>query len=375
VNTRYLTLDAWRGLACLLVIGYHASLTYINLSAPAEGMWASWADTIIRAASLGDVGVPLFFVISGYCIAAAADGVRRGGRSVGSYFYRRFRRIYPPFWIVVVGSVGFFIVVDVVVRPGLLSSEPWLQPRPWWYSPWQWLGNLTLTETWRWHLVGDHRAHFPGQAWTLCYEEQFYAVVGLLLAISRKRFFAGIAAVTVATLVLVALVGRHPSIQGFFFDGSWLTFAAGVLLYWTLTQATGARASAVALGVLLVGALAATRLPVIGGASGFIFGAALIPLHRWDREIFASPWSAALRYCGQMCYSLYLVHQLLVKATAQALWDAGVTSPVATLAITFPLCFAVSVVVGRTCYVFVERPFLNAQATAPAALRRVAHAS
>jgi peptidoglycan/LPS O-acetylase OafA/YrhL len=63
--------------------------------------------------------------------------------------------------------------------------------RPWWYSGWQWLGNLTLTESWRWHAIGDQRAHFPAQAWTLCYEEQFYAVVGLLLAISRRRFFSG----------------------------------------------------------------------------------------------------------------------------------------------------------------------------------------
>ncbi|MES1255954.1 MAG: acyltransferase, partial [Acidobacteriota bacterium] len=181
-HPRYDSLDFWRGLACLLVVMYHSVLVYV--SSPASAFSPRTTPVLRTIAGLW-IGVPLFFVISGYCIAATADRTRLRGDGLGSYFLRRFRRIYPPLWIVIVVSVAFFVVVDVAAWPGILSNPPWAQYRPWWYSPWQWLGNLTLTETWRHHVVGGPRGHFPGQAWTLCYEEQFYMVVGALLLFPR----------------------------------------------------------------------------------------------------------------------------------------------------------------------------------------------
>ena len=52
----------------------------------------------------------------------------------------------------------------------------------------QWVGNLTLTETWR-HLawgVVDHEP-YTRVAWTLCYEEQFYFTSFLALCLAPKR--------------------------------------------------------------------------------------------------------------------------------------------------------------------------------------------
>ena len=144
-------------------------------------------------------------MISGYCISAAADRARRHDHPVRTYFLRRFRRIYPPLWVVIAASILFFLVVDYVVWPGLLSARPWQQPRPWWYGGWQWAGNLTLTETWRHYFVGGPRGHFPGQAWTLCYEEQFYAVTGVLLWLMPSRFFLGSILVTVGCATMLAL--------------------------------------------------------------------------------------------------------------------------------------------------------------------------
>jgi peptidoglycan/LPS O-acetylase OafA/YrhL len=354
---RYATLDAWRGVACLMVIGYHSSLVFLALAPPPAGQVESAAAWVIRLLNVGHLGVPIFFVISGYCIAAGAEAVRQRRRSIGSYFVRRFRRIYPPFWIVVAGSVAFFVIVDVLLWPRLLSDEPWLQPRPWWYSGWQWLGNLTLTETWRHHVIGGPRGHFPGQAWTLCYEEQFYGVVGVLLLISRRYFFPGVVAVSGGTLAAVA--SHPPWISGFFFDGSWLTFAAGVLVYWTSTHARTTRASLLASAALLALALMSVWLPIPGGTVAFVFSTALLWLHRWDDELSKAWWITPFLYCGQMCYSLYLVHQLLVKAVTQAAWSWGVHSATATLVVTVPMSFAVSIAVGHLCFIWVERRFLN----------------
>ncbi len=81
-----------------------------------------WA--LLWLAGYGDLGVPLFFVISGYCISAAADRARRHDHPVRTYFIRRFRRIYPPLWAVIAASILFFVAVDYVAWPGLLSSCP-----------------------------------------------------------------------------------------------------------------------------------------------------------------------------------------------------------------------------------------------------------
>jgi len=363
IRGRFESLDDWRGLACLFVIVYHSTIVFSSLRAPAAS--PALADALVAVTHSLNVGVALFFVISGYCIAAAADNARSRGFTTGQYFGRRFRRIYPPFWFAVAASVACFFVLDYGWSSPLLSSSPWMQYRPWWYSPSQWIGNLTLTETWRHYLFGSPRGHFPGQAWTLCYEEQFYFVMGMLLLVSRKRFFAGVALVSALTAG-VALLCRSAGvpIEGFFFDGSWLLFAAGVAAYYRLHHASSGTATA--LTWLLIGAVPVSwffPVPIYGATVGFCFAAALPALYEAERR-FGSYRFPPLVTCGRMCYSLYLVHQIPVKAVSMALYRAGVTSAAATLAVTVPSAVAVSLGLGWTFYQLVERRFLNAPVTA-----------
>ncbi|MBN9122984.1 MAG: hypothetical protein J0I06_28245, partial [Planctomycetes bacterium] len=74
---------------------------------------------------------------------------------------------------------------------------------------------------------------------------------------------------------------------------------------------------------------------------------------------------APLRFCGRMCYSLYLTHPLAVAPVAWACYSSGLTSTAATVLVTLPLCTLSSVGLGYTFYRAVERRFLNA----PAAVR------
>ncbi len=363
---RYRSLDAWRGLACVMVILHHSTLVYLGHEPQSsDGVLERSAWNVLSWFIYGNTGVALFFVISGYCIAAAAENVRAGRHRIGQYFFRRFRRIYPPFWLVVGFSVVFFLAVDVLIWPGLLSTRPWEQLRPWWYSGWQWLGNLTLTETWRSHVIGDQRAHFPGQAWTLCYEEQFYAITGLLLAISRRRFYVGASVVTVA--VLVTMLGARYwgwPVSGFFFDGGWLLFAAGMFVYWAIQQNLGRTPRIIALIVLAAAAALMPRWVAVGNAPvGFLSAGILLTLHPFDDWITSTRVSRALSYCGEMCYSLYLVHQLLVKTTSAALWSVGVQSALGTLLVVVPVAVVVSIVVGRLAFVTIETRFLNTRTT------------
>ena len=363
---RYRSIDAWRGLACVMVILHHSTLVYLGHEPQSSGRAlerCAW--NVLSWLVYGNTGVALFFVISGYCIAAAAENVRAGKHRITQYFFRRLRRIYPPFWLVVGFSVAFFLVVDVLLWPRLLSSTPWLQPRPWWYSSWQWFGNLTLTETWRGHVIGGPRGHFPGQAWTLCYEEQFYAVTGLLLAISRRRFYLGATIVTVA--VLVTMLGaryRGWPVSGFFVDGGWLLFAAGMFVYWAVQTDLGRTGRVIALVAFSAAAAWIPRWMATGDAPvAFLSAGILLTLHPLDEWITRTRISQALSYCGEMCYSLYLVHQLLVKATCAALWSAGVQSAIGTLLVVVPASLVLSIVVGRLAFVTIETRFLNTRTT------------
>jgi len=360
---RYQSLDHWRGLACLLVVVYHSTILHLALDSRAQVTTS--AESVIEwflvQTHTFNVGVALFFVISGYCIAAAADSARRRSNSVRWYFIRRFRRIYPPLWIVMICSVVFFLLVDFRPFAGLLSHEPWMQPRPFWYSPSQWFGNITLTETWRYHLFGSPRAHFPGQAWTLCYEEQFYLITGLLLAFCPSAFFRGIAAVTILTFVAVISAAMlSVPIDGLFLDGSWFLFAAGVAVYYRVNYATGISARLVDL-VLLVSIPTAWILnaPIYGTIIGFCFAALLPLLYSFDHHIASARFLRPFQICGQMCYSLYLVHQLPVKAVTAGLHAFCAVGPWPTLLLTVPASIAVSVALGWAFHVTVERRFLN----------------
>jgi peptidoglycan/LPS O-acetylase OafA/YrhL len=90
-SPRYAALDFWRGLACLFVVVLH-SAHYVYEALPTIDPVGK---VILLIISKMGVGVPMFFVISGYCIAATCDSARRKQYSPGSYFYRRFRRILP----------------------------------------------------------------------------------------------------------------------------------------------------------------------------------------------------------------------------------------------------------------------------------------
>ncbi len=358
---RYRSLDLWRGVACLLVIVFHATF-YAAPMASGLAAVTSWLW----------VGVPVFFVISGYCISATVDSARRRPQALRGYFVRRFRRIYPPFWILVGLCALLVPVVEAVVFPGLLSGPPHAIAPPGSLTVWQWLGNLTLTESWRGHLAGDGCHYFLGHAWTLCYEEQFYAVAGLLLLVAPRRFFpaAGLVSVLVAVVCLAAHRLGLP-VGGYFFDGRWLLFAAGILVYYRVNYA-GRAAGWIITGFLLTCAAYAGRNPArLLDANGkfemelcVAFGCAwlLTAIHRWDSFLAVARLLRPVQFCGTICYSLYLVHWPVVKAISHGFDRAGVRGAVPTLLGIVPVCLAASVALAWLFHRAVERRFLNAPA-------------
>jgi peptidoglycan/LPS O-acetylase OafA/YrhL len=358
---RYLSLDHWRGLACLVVLVNHSVWR-----GPDAEAWSSVEHLIVAAAERLWLGVPMFFVVSGYCISATVDAHRRRSeRRLISYLARRVRRIFPPYWIVLAATVLYVAIIDIVVPgyPLTVGSGEFL--RPWWYSAAQWAGNITLTEHWRTNVFGGQKAWFLAHAWTLGYEEQFYLVAAMLLWLKPNRFFSGAACIS-AAVAAIALVSRAQgwAVEGFFFDGSWLQFYVGVVAYHAINYGRPlARAMlvvallAIACAILLMSdTLLAQKSESQAYLVALVFGALLIPAHRFDDRIANLGALRPLHHAGVMCYSLYLVHLPINKLVHVFL--EGIQFP-STPWLTIPVCAAASISVAWWFHVNVERHFMS----------------
>lgn len=378
-RSRYLSLDIWRGVACLMVLVLHASL-YARHATVAAGMRFSGLPALaLDMVGRMGIGVSLFFVISGYCIAASADGVRGRPRGWAQFAYRRCRRIFPPYWAALVLT----IVIGVSVT--WLNRTPWLGradlpeagiiPHPSTLGVWQWIGNIALIETWRAHVGGGPQLKVVGLSWTLCYEVQFYALCGLVLLAAPRHFFRFLAGVTLATLASSVMAMTLPWIRfnGLFLDGQWLLFAMGALIYYRNVYAShrARRLIPLALTIFVV-ALCVLRYGVLAHRGtayqkdwlynvsvGGAFAVILLLSHRWDLALMESRLGKLLALCGTISYSLYLIHYPLTKVLGCAMYEGGLQSGWATLLIVIPALTALSLGAGWIFYIAVEKRCLS----------------
>lgn len=378
VDSRRLpAIDALRGVAVLAVLLDHLpfslSLAPAKAGGPAaESAFPAW---LSESLSVGQYGVNLFLVLSGFCIHMR--WARRGDLAERvdflPFWKRRLHRLYPPYLVALVASiVGLFVLYGVLGHGG-----PALHQKLGYSSGAQLAIDLVLLLTLTQNLNGA--SHRIGNApfWSLALEEQLYLLYFPLLGI-RRRWGWGVtlgivAAVTLGLRAAAPLV--PPSFMVFWFvigPTRWLEWALGALAVeaqlglvklpqWcsSVGLAFGALAGAIALrmlpGVLHVGRLPALEDPAFGLAFFLLVNAACEA--RWGEKTIAFATGALVRV-GLFSYSLYLVHVPILTLVKQAGFRLGFGVPaIAVLRIAVPIALA---------YVFflvVERRFLNQSRT------------
>jgi len=359
---RFARIDQARGFAALIVVLCHLSVS-AYVGAPNAGEpFLPWLGFIL---GFGYLGVPLFFVVSGFCIHWPEARARRAGRASapdwGVFFRRRFWRLYPPYAWSVVGAILLL----------LLATGTWP------VTPLSLLAQLALV-----HPL--HDATFLGvnpPSWTLAVEAQLYLAYPAVFLLMRRhgpwRALAVTFAVTFAYRLLITLLPLPVGFAGpawELFLARWFEWTVGALLAeWAAgnvglppTLGSWWLAAAIVPLVVYLGeyhnwhyGIWVVREPVYGVAFGLML-LALLQLPSSRRPSRLGRWLADV---GVWSYSLYLVHrpiQLALEPLARRIAanplviEYGIPTSLAIFVASTPLVLAA----GRAFYRWCEAPFL-----------------
>ncbi len=107
---RYTTIDGLRGLAATAVMLHH--FTGHRAFAPSASVLPSIAN---QALGVGNIGVPIFFVISGFVISNSIGLSRVDTYYILNFALRRSIRLDPPYWCTILLIVALDIVKSAVL--------------------------------------------------------------------------------------------------------------------------------------------------------------------------------------------------------------------------------------------------------------------
>ncbi|MGL4235087.1 acyltransferase family protein [Tabrizicola sp.] len=317
-------LQMLRGVAATLVVLFH-----LQAAAVTEGF-----DPGVLAAFIGgEVGVDVFFVLSGFVIFHAAQG--RPDWGAAGFLRQRFWRIVPPYW------AALILTLLALAGLGLLRGD---------WSGWPEPGRMLISV-----LLLPLPDQVMAVAWTLTVEGVFYLIFALtFFRFGARRAITALAVWALVTQGLRLWPGGLPPALGLVFYSGVIEFLYGGLIAQAL--AAGWRRGAVV--SVVIGSL---------GLAAVVAG--IVPLH-WGREWVAGLPSAALVYglaaggwrmpewCmvwGEASYLLYLLHLLVFSIAGTLLRMAGV-APYGSVPVMLGLgVLAVAVSVAATLWL--ERPY------------------
>ena len=277
------TLDGWRGLSVIGVILYHGRFGFFR------------SDSLLtRLSSHGDIGVDVFFAISGFliCRLLLDEYERDGGINLRRFYLRRCFRILPPYYAAVAGIVALSVFGAIHVNYSDLPSC------------------LLLYRNYRLLGVDEAGGFYTAHFWSLAIEEHFYLVWPMILiAVKPKRLGQ------VAFLLAMAVAGWRA------FEGHFELFPT-ILIPSNLLARTDAKVDALFTQVWLpivailfvVEALHVPGLLVWQAIllPALVLSTVLQPNNMLGRFLEWQP----LRWVGTISYSLYLWQEVFLPEVA-----------------------------------------------------------
>jgi peptidoglycan/LPS O-acetylase OafA/YrhL len=297
---RFAALDGLRAVAAFSVALWHYQSSVPRLDAHLPAI-------VSRAVAHGNVGVEIFFVLSGFAVARSLVGTTVDARTLGRFMLRRTVRLDPP----------YAVTLALVVTLALASPAYWpVRPT---------VGRVVAHLFYLQGVLG--MPNLLGIFWTLALEIQLYLAFALLYALAQRvrlvradrptaSDHAWSAVLAISAFAATAfLLAPHSAGWIVYFVPWWPVFCLGVLTERAL-RLPGARPWLAGTVLVLlasgwwriqIGALAA-----LGTVAALGLAAALAPVGR----LLASRPLAAL---GLRSYSFYLLHSLIGGMAMNAL--------------------------------------------------------
>lgn len=377
------SLDGLRGVAALVVVLCHSLLIVPAFSAsivegaePAFGT-PEWAilRTPLRVFTMGADAVMVFFVLSGFVLTLGFIGRSMTPRFVGSYLARRIVRLYVPVW----GSLVLALVLATAVARDTGATSAWLASHQ---DPTarSFASDMIL-------LFGTSNLNSP--LWSLIWEVWFSLLLPLIWVILRAVRVERWWLLAAALLVAMSCLAEFPEVRQLlplahitggllrylpvFCLGMILALKVSTLRNWYARAGRAGRAvswGVVAL-LLLIQALYepfAASPPLVSGefwilsllgSTGIV---ALAIVSRRAGGFFSSP---SVMFFGRRSFSLYLVHEPIIVASALLVGAAGWFPWVALL----PVVYALIILVTMAFYRWVEKPSIDLSRAAGRAFR------
>ncbi len=312
----------------------------------------------------GDLGVDLFFVLSGFLITQLLleERALRGGIALGRFYARRALRLLPALFVFL-GVFGLVIVlhalqVGTFTKPDDVTSV----------LAEQWAMGLTFTTN-----IGFALGRAPyGDTqflWSLALEEQYYLIWPLLLGLALSRRHGGRIAAAAAAVALTAIVAAHlvfmpahPSTFDAVAVSRFDSILFGCLCALGYRRFPGALTRAARRPWISLAAVAAIAIiPFLPSQRLFYDGltdefdlavcvvllASLGGVTLLGRTLARRP----LVFVGRISYAIYLWNYALLLWLGHGVGLAHLPTRLIGLALTFAVAVA--------SYRFVERPFLR----------------
>ncbi len=344
-------IDGLRFVSIALVLLYHEA-GYFQFNFRGAYTPGPDADVLGIVVGTGHHGVELFFMISGFVLAlpfaahylAAARPVR-----LRAYYLRRVTRLEPPYFL---AMIAFFVLRLVTDHQGLATLLPHL------------LASLGYV----------HNQVFAAQpiinivAWSLEIEVQFYMVAPLLAMVFAIRNLLVRRGLILAAMLLASALFR-PDLENdrwalsllnfvqFFLIG--LLIADVYIVDWNQAPTLSWRWDLVALigwpAVLLVWVRDWGTALLFPPLALLLFAAAF--RSRLSRWFLTNPWITVI---GGMCYSIYLLHYLMISALVHVTGAIG-RSPIfgVHMLVQFALLTPIILLVSLVYFVLIERPCMD----------------
>jgi len=343
-GTRYKFIDGLRGLAAISVVLYHLSG---NAGAELQQLLPEFINI---ALTYGYLGVPVFFVISGFVIALSVGNVNITPRYFSLFVLRRSIRLDITYW----ASIGFALLLLLMKNEILGTQEEYPS-----------ISTVILNMFYLQDLL-ETKPAISVVYWTLCLEIQFYLFFILSLGFAQKFLpknnFFGIS----NHLILITLLGIYSilldleitsiPINGLFIS-NWHYFLMGILI----SNAVRGLPNSTSLFLLWIIIEISFQVAIDVKAyvvTGIICSTLIYSLWKTNR-LNSILTGKVFTYLGTISYTLYLIHPDIgwkVISIGKLLLGENYSPIMAGLLLILSLL--ASILVAHLFHVVFERPSL-----------------